>query len=312
MWRSLAENVDELVLAFHRIMCEPAFRASAPGAPPTLDALVAEQEARPPRVCWPARFERRLGRLRVALPVLGVETFADFHPARAPGADTLVIYHHGLGEFPHDASAARILGRGRLADRVDWIALRAAHHETLRAMSDRLLLSHENFARSLACSVFVARALAAGLRGRYRHLVLAGVSMGGVIALIEAAIGSRFDLCVPINAGPDIADVLLRSSFARVVDRRYARRAGRALGADLPSRLAGEGPPIRAILATYDRLFRFDAQRAAYARIPRAAYEVISAGHVTAPIQFRAMAAFVERTLEAELWARRGVPASAA
>ncbi len=316
MWRWLSETVDDIAVVATHLFGPRMFRASGPIAPPTLEELVAEQRARAPRLKLPARLERRVGRLRLDLPAVGIETFADFHPARRPDADTLVVYHHGLGEFPHDGSAAQVLTRGGLRERVDWIAIRGPNHEDRNAIHERLLLSQESFARNLLASVFGAREIATRLRDRYRHIVLGGMSMGGVISLIEGACGSAFDLHVPLMAGPDLESVLLRSAFTRAVCPRFRRRCleegeGFAARLDLVARLRDvAGPPIRAVLASYDRLFQLEAQGAAYARVPRARYSVVSGGHITAAVQFSALAARFEEAMEVELWSRR--PALAA
>jgi hypothetical protein len=306
VWKAVSAWVDEVALTLNRVFEPRAFRGSGDGPPPRLEDLLREQEARAVEVRWPARFERRVGRLRLTMPAIDVETFADFHPARSADADTLFVYHHGLGEIPHDGSARAIFSCGRLAERVDWIAIKGAHHDAPGAVFGKLLYSQESFARSLLSSVFAARALGERLRARYRHVVLGGVSMGGVIALIDAAIGSRFDMHVPLVAGPDLDHVLRRSAFARVVCPKYLKRCsdpayldGRL---DLIPRLAAGGPPIRAVLARYDRLFHLEPQRAAYARVARAEVEVVSGGHITAMVRFRAVAAVLERWLERDLW----------
>lgn len=205
-----------------------------------------------------------LGRLELRMPVCGVESFIDFHPARSPEAQTLVVYHHGLKETPHDGSARLILGDRALRDRIDWVAIKEPHHDAAANVFGRLLASERSFADALFSSVFAARAVAAYFRPHYRHIILAGMSMGGVIALVEQTIGFVFDLALPIMAGPHLASVLLRSSFARVVSPEYRRRCERM--GDLAERLdvAGyiarrEGPPIRAVLARDDRLFLFEA-----------------------------------------------------
>jgi hypothetical protein len=312
VWRWLSETVDDLTVAMAKVFAPPAFRASVAGGPPPLEDLVAEQRARPPRLHLPARLERRVGRLRLSLPAVGAEAFCDFHPAARPDADTLVVYHHGLREFPHDGSAARVLTRGRLRERADWIVIRGPHHEDARAVDERLLASQEMFSRCLVASVFAAREIAARLRDRYRHVVLGGMSMGGVIALIEAAVGSAFDLHVPIVAGPDLGDVLMRSSFSRVVACRYRKRCverGIVDRLDLARYLGrADGPPIRAILASYDRLFLLDAQRRAYARVPRARVEDVSGGHLTVAMRFSTVARIIRDALERELWSKSAPP----
>jgi hypothetical protein len=310
IWRSISEWVDDLTLSAIRVFEPRAFRASGGCEPPDLESLVRELEARPPAIRWPAALERRVGRIRLALPTVAVDTFFDFHPARDRAADTLYVYHHGLGEFPHDGSAARILTRGALRDRVDWIAIKGPGHEHPSAVYGELLLTHATFARGLLASVFAARAIATYLRPRYRHVVLGGMSMGGVITLIEAALpgGSAFDLHVPLMAGPDLESVMMRSGFSRVICSRYKRRYEEAPFGnrlEIVSRLAGPGgPPIRAVLARYDRLFMLEHQRPAYGRIPRAAVEVIAGGHLTAATQFGTLGAIVESYLERELWSK--------
>jgi hypothetical protein len=315
VWKLLSESVDDMVLAWNRVFDPPAFRASITGAAFPVEDLQAEQRARPPIVHWPQRFERRVGRLRVEQPVCGVTTYADFHPALDPQADTLFIYHHGLGEFPHDGSAAAILGRGRLRERVDWIAIKGAHHDSLSAVFGRLLESLTSFAHGLFSSVAIARALARHLRPRYRHVVLGGMSMGGVITLIESATGSEFDLALPIVAGPDLGSVCFRGVFSRVVCPRFKRRAARerlASEIDVTPRLAGDGPPIRVVLARYDRLFLFEDQMRAYARVPRAqVVETLAGGHITGAVQFSAISQAFEQALEREVWGRSPAPSAA-
>jgi hypothetical protein len=307
VWKPISELVDHLALGSALIFGQRAFRGSAPDALPAFENLCAEHDAAPPRIRWPERFDRRIGRIRLTMPVIGFDTFADFHPARSDDADTLVIYHHGLREFPHDGSAGGILSRGRLRDRVDWFAIRGAHHDSRASVGERLLFSQESFARGLLSSVYTARALAKALRPRYRHIVLAGMSMGGVIALIEAALGSTFDLTVPLMAGPDVESVVLDSAFSRIVCPRYREgcKAGfLAERLNLTSRLRKPGAPIRAVLSRYDRLFLLEAQQAAYESIPRARFTVISGGHVTAAVRFACLAGLVEDAIDEELWSR--------
>jgi hypothetical protein len=317
MWKTaVAKLVDDVVIGVNCVLRpERALRASEPGAPPGLAALEAEQAARPPEIRWPARLERRVGRIRLRMPVIDFDTFADFHPARDPRADTLFIYHHGLGEFPHDGSAARILSRGRLAERVDWFAIRGPHHDSRASVDLRLISSQERFARGLLSAVATVRAIARHLRGAYRHVVAGGMSLGGVISLIEAATGSAADLCVPLMAGPDLESVLLRSAFSRIICPRYLERAASerfSSELDLASRLARtDGPPVRAVISAHDQLFRLEAQAPAYARVPRAAYDVIEGGHITGALQFARLASLIERSLERELWSRAPAPLAA-
>jgi hypothetical protein len=298
LWRALSVFVDEAVLSGRSIFRAAALGGDAGIAPPPFATLAAEHASRPPEVTLPARLERgdaRPARAALRFPALDAESIADVHLAPR-AAETLVVYHHGLAEFPHDASARGILPRVARATPLDWVALRAPHHEDGHAVSARLLASQASFGRALTGSVLAARAVGRALAARlgHRRLVLAGMSMGGVISLLDAALpGSPFSLHVPLMAGPDLADVLLRSSFSRLIAKRTLRAAVASPDVDrldVAALLRAEGTPIRPILSTQDRLFRIDAQRAAYARVPRARVREIEAGHITGALSFGALA----------------------
>src|SRR5258706_15701007 len=96
MWKSaVSKLVDDVVIGVNCVLRpERALRASGPGAPPTLAQLEPELAARPPEIRWPARLDRRVGRIRIRMPSIDFDTFADFQPARDPPADTLFSYHH--------------------------------------------------------------------------------------------------------------------------------------------------------------------------------------------------------------------------
>ena len=304
LWKTFSTGLDDLMLGLDSQRMPRAFRSAAK-SPPTLDELVARHEADPPQIQWPARFERRQQRIPITMPRAECETFADFHPARGP-ADTLIVYHHGLNEFPHDASASRVLTKGRLRERADWLAIRGAHHDDgKRSTFGRLLVSPESFADGLVSSVYAARAIATHLGPRYQHVVMVGMSMGGVISLLESATGSAFDMYVPLMSGPGLESLVYDSAFTRIVDRDYLRRSragGLAEQLDIASRLEGEGPPIRALLSSYDRLFHLEPQQAAYARVSRAQVTVISGGHISAAFRLGRIAQHIEQAIDEELW----------
>jgi len=311
LWRALSVLVDESILSFRAMRRPPAMAGDAGLAPPAFETLAAEHAARPPEAILPSAISRDPAhptRLLLRFPALGVTSIGDFHPSGAIPPDTLVLYHHGLAEFPHDATARGILTRANADARFDWACIQAPHHEDQRTVGSRLLASQASFGRCLLGSVYALRALAQALQARfgYRHVALAGMSMGGVITLLDASLeGSPFGLHVPLMAGPDLADVILRSSFAKIVSplmRRAAAASPDLDRLDLALRLQGAGTPIRAVLSTHDRLFRLAAHRAGYARIPRAGVLEIDAGHVTGALRFGTLARHVRGALEADLW----------
>lgn len=299
--------VDDLVLTAVVLgEVRRGFSRTRPLDPPRFEELLEELRAAPPALAWPAGRPRR--RVAVSLPALGEASFLDLFPARGE-ADTLVVYHHGLGEIPHDMVPRLLRLSPRLA-RCDLVALKGIDHQDARQVNARLLADRERFVRGLIGSAAVARAVARQARPRYRHLALCGVSLGGVVSLVEASREPRFDVHVPFVAGPDLADVLFASSFARLVQagwRRRERRAAWTRELVLTERLAAEpGPPIRALLAEGDALFRCAAQQAAYARIPRATVAVRPGGHITLAARVDLLAAHLAQALREVCWAPAG------
>lgn len=311
MRAALGRLVDEVATLF-MVMTEKqrGFSRTRPGPPLPYDQLLAEAAEVPPRFVWPEGASRRT-RVSVELPHLGRETYFDLIPATGT-ADTLLVYHHGLGEIPHDTlpRALRFASR-RLRERCDIVVIKGLQHEHMHAVSD-LIADRELFSRCLVASASLARAIADQRRAAYAHRALFGTSMGGVISLIEAGRDPRFDLYVPLVAGPDLADVLLESVFSRLVQGRYLRRARKAEWRDrldLTSHFSPDpGPPIRPLLGEADLLFRIEQQRAGYARIPRARVTTCPGGHITACVRADNVLRHLLRQLEAECWSPAPAP----
>lgn len=318
-WGALSRGLDDLsTVAWSLLSVERGFARTGAGAPPTFEALIGEVGSAPPRVAWPVGGPGRPARVPVALPAAGGATFFDWLPARrAPGApppDTLVVFHHGLGEVPHD-TVPRLVRLHPALGRLDWAVLKALHHESPRATSARFTRDLAGFARALVASAATARAIANAQRARYRRLVFVGVSLGGLVGQVEGLADPRFDLYVPIVSGPDLRDVLLRSSFARTVQAGFRRRARAApwlAELDLSARLArvpADGPPLRPLLARADGLFRLGPQTAAWARVPRARVTTCAGGHLTGVANLYGVARHLQACLD-EL-DRRRAPAGA-
>lgn len=276
-------------------------------APPDQPALLAELRARPVELSWSA-FARRRTRVPVALPTLAAESFLDFVPGPSAQPDTLIVYHHGLGELVHDALPRALFAASpELRARCDLVALKAVHHDHPLGPND-MIACRDRFIRCIAASAAVAREVAKARRADYAHLVLCGVSLGGVVSLVEASHEPRFDLYVPFVAGPDLHDVALESSFSRLVQAGWRRRARRAPWAADLNALTGilarePGPPIHALLARSDRLFRLGPQRAAYAAIPRARVRECAGGHITGAVAVRELVTHLGTALASERWA---------
>ncbi|MDC3378844.1 alpha/beta hydrolase [Planctomycetota bacterium] len=305
--RTLHAGVDDLITAILVVIEQKrGFSSECPGAPPKFEHMLDRLSDAPTRVRWPERLES-MQRVKVDLPAFDTTTCLEFAPAEER-ADTLLVYHHGLGEIPHYA-VPWIWRRlaPKLRKRCDVVAVRALHHGSAQQVNADLVSNRDEFVRTLAASASVVRTVAKDLRPHYKHVVMCGVSMGGVVSLTEASREPKFDLYVPLVAGPDLRAVVLRSVFSRLLSAGYRREMAQAPWLEdfnLVPRLAADGPPIRPLLAHSDRLFDYATQSSAYAQVPRAQVSSFEGGHITGAMRFKTVTRHLERQLAAECWSK--------
>jgi hypothetical protein len=300
--------VDQFILSASIVLeAKRGFSETAHGPPPEFETLLEEFHLSPAVIHWRTKGQRSARqRVRVELPAVGAETYFDEYAATGERPDTLVVYHHGLGEIPHDIvpRAFRLLN-GRIRSRCDMIVVKGLHHEDMVSVSTRLTADRDVFLRSLVASATLVNAIAKAKRDQYTHLVICGISMGGVISLLEAATEPGFDLYVPFMAGPNLRDVLFESFFARTIQAGWLRRARTSewiARLDISGLLAGDGPPIRPLLAASDRLFRRPVQAAAYARIPRAQVHGCTGGHLSSAARVDRLVRHLVAMLDETVW----------
>lgn len=310
MWRGaygrFSALIDDLMLSVQFVSGDRrGFSRSTPVESIEYDVYMEPFRQQPPRFHWPKDRPRRRVRLKVELPAMDYVTCADFTPARGE-ADTLVVYHHGLGEIPHHRLPRLLFLNRELRQRCDLLALRAIHHESWPRVRDRLLVDIHEFCQALAASAAMAKTAARERGAGYRHLVMCGVSMGGVVSLVES-LEPSFDLYVPIIAGPDLLDVMLRSGFSRVIQRRFRQVEGPKRWLqdfDLTSWLqSAESRPLRPILARDDRLFRYAIQKDAYASLPGARITTMEGAHFTGALNIPVVSGHLRRAIDEHCWA---------
>jgi hypothetical protein len=275
------------------------FGRPAGATAPTHEALVEEVARRPPRLAAPLGTRPTE---ELVLESCGLSTRVDYHPAE--GADTLLVWHQGLTEIPHDFIPLRVRARSRTAARTSWLIVKAPAHET-EADVWRVLMAERDRYFLIAFSMVAALGvLAEAARARYRRVVVAGFSWGGALALANAAYHGSFDRYVLLLSGPATGDLTFESVFGRLVDRGFAARERSRPGAgDLwdftaPLARAGVGPKLRPLLARHDRYWRCPVQTAAYARVPGTTVDYLGNSHFGSAFAFGALAAHVDRALE--------------
>ncbi len=311
---TLGALVDEIVLSATIVAeVKRSFSQTPPGPPPGHEALLDEVRAAPPRIHWPTARKPGRTRVRVDLPAMGQRTFFDLFRAKTERPDTLVVYHHGLGEIPHDIVMRTMRAGSRaLRSRCDVVCVKGLHHKSWPTVNGKLVADRNVLVRSLVASASLVRAIAKDRRADYEHLIMCGISMGGVITLIESSREPRFDLYVPLLAGPNLPDVLLHSGFSRTVQSRWLKRerkAGWNSTLDMTDRLSTcEGPPILPLLARSDRLFRVGEQQKSYARVPRANVTLCDGGHITAAVRVDVLGRHLLGAIGAHRWSPAPAP----
>lgn len=283
------EGVDRLYVALMRRIVPPIFRRGST-SPPLHDHVAAVELQLPPlagdqRHAVTARslvgslqagFRVRLGS-RPELPVL--------------------IYHHGLGEIPHDQTFRRIFPRRTPID-AHLVIVRAPFHGSYIDCA-RGLATLSQFLAMCAVTVTLTEALRVAFAERgARGCVVAGISLGGFVTLLHHITYGSASCYAPQLAGPDFAHTLLSTPC-----RRFLPAQVRAQPGDLPARLdfraafrASDTQRIFPLLGRYDLWMPYAHHHAEYAAsgVP---VTPIGRGHMTGSWAFAQLRAHLLTSL---------------
>lgn len=194
-------------------------------------------------------------------------------------AAPVIIYHHGALEY--DASFRRIFGR-RPTIRAHLALVRAPFHAGI--------LDYLQGAGSLArytAMVAVSVRLIEEIVKQFRlsapgRIHVAGISMGGLIALAHHSHYDSADVYLPMLAGPNSAHCLLESAYANLVDGRAKRQPDILSKLDLaPAYAQRPTDHVHPLLGRYDQVVMVEANRQAYGATQ---VEYIDRGHFTGSI----------------------------
>ncbi|MDA3963834.1 MAG: hypothetical protein PF961_23845 [Planctomycetota bacterium] len=176
----------------------------------------------------------------------------------------LLIWHHGAGEFPVDASLANALRCGGLD--LPVAVIRATAHHRVRTYVQQLS-SCDGAAALLGSSVAAIEAVRRQWPG---PVLVAGLSLGGMVVAAHARRYGRHARATTrwacFIAGPDSYSALADSVFARLTDRRTRRDPGFAAKMSLASCPLDPAVARRVhpLLGQWDQVHRLRAQTAAW------------------------------------------------
>lgn len=197
------------------------------------------------------------------------------HDPSAP----VIIYHHGALEC--DTSFRRIFGR-RPTIRAHLALVQAPFHAGFIGY----LLGAGSLDRYTAMVAVSVRLIEEVVR-QFRLLApgrihVAGISMGGFIALAHHSHYDSADAYLPMLAGPNSAHCLLESAYANLVDGRAKRQPGILSKLDLtPAYAQRPTDHVHPLLGRYDQVVTVEANRQAYGGTQ---VEYIDRGHFTGSI----------------------------
>ncbi len=258
----------------------------------------------------PAHTHRRslptaIGRIAVDRGGTVVESGFDYY-ARGHRGRTLIVYHHGLGEIPHDLSFRWILLRDSGPNLpADLICCQATGHRSYRQVNETL--AHlSGFATLVGDGMMTMRAIARAFRHHYNRVVCLGASLGGLVTIAEAALSASYDLNISLIAHLDLVEVMRDTVFRRLIDSEFRACCPWEIvrpGIDAERLVREAQRRLVMINGTHDMYFRVERARELWAQFKDIDHYELPHGHISMGMAPR----LIKRTLIDILSNRRTV-----
>ena len=220
-----------------------------------------------------------------------------------PDAPT-VVYHHGSGEDPFATgrfasnSFDRIFESGdTLSGNPNLIAIRAPFHERSSREYASAMGSFSNFVGMLATSTAIIEGIHSHLRKwGCEPLIVSGTSLGGWVVNLHRAFYGGYDRYVPLLAGANLSATFTSSVYRKVIATHALEEMDSIVDKldFLDAFVAVDEEDCSPLLARYDRIIEFDAQRSSYAGMN---VGVIDKGHVTGGLATGLLRAHIDRSI---------------
>lgn len=267
------EGIDRLYAGLMHRVVPPLFRREST-SPALHEHLAAVQLQVPPLAAD--------GRHKLTARTLVGDVEAGFRlRLGSRAALPVMIFHHGLGEIPHDHTFRGIFPR-RIPVEAHLAAVRAPFHRS-HIECCRGLATLSQFLAMCAVSVTLMEAVRVGFLARgAQGCLVAGISFGGFLTLLHHLTYGTANRYAPLLAGPDLAYTLLSTPCRGLLTRR-----ARTEPADLPVRLdfrdafrVSDARRVFPLLARHDLWMPFAHHQAEYAAcgVP---VTTIDRGHMT-------------------------------
>ncbi len=203
-----------------------------------------------------------------------------------PAYPTL-IYHHGNNEQPMAFRKTakntfyRLFINYKKPLNLNMIIIRAAFHEANLRQYKIQMSKLSNFTLMLSLSTRLINALTAQLKSQHSKVILAGISLGGLITNLHRTYYNSADAYVPMLAGALPGKTFMNSVYSRLTDKKalaHAQEINHILNFEQEFK-KNKQPNIYPLLARYDQFVEYKIQKHSYAGH---ALRVVDKGHVTA------------------------------
>lgn len=138
-----------------------------------------------------------------------IECRVKLHLAADPEAP-LLIYHHGLGEYPYDSSWRRLSGlRHTPPLPMHRVLIQAPYHANWRDPLDKGFQSLQSIYQMFAGSLRMMELVQEFFTGQgAAYTVVAGVSWGGITSLLYEGIFQRSRAVIPMLSSPNVGQAI--------------------------------------------------------------------------------------------------------
>ena len=220
---TMAQQLDKLVLYGMNRMVPDSLAESYEDAP-SLEEVLAEtrvDEGQTAVYALTAPGKRTIT-LQTALGEMRCPVWV--RPAKNPNVP-LILFHHGLNEWPPTGSWRRIFPRNQSVP-AHIVCIQAPYHERWREPLEKGFVSLTHIYQMFAASLRMMEAVQAEFEAQGAALTIAaGVSWGGITSLLYEALFQCTQAVIPMVSSPDLARVMwdISQMFGRELPIPYER-----------------------------------------------------------------------------------------
>jgi len=127
------------------------------------------------------------------------------------------IFHHGIGESIHPLHL-KALTNALFRNKFNTITIRACNHDSIKEVLTKYINDFHNLTSSMASSVTaIEKVIQFHKNLSNEKVIVAGVSLGGIIASLHYFSFQSSDLYFPIIAYSDFSKIFLHKSYKSII-----------------------------------------------------------------------------------------------